>query len=131
MMVEKAKELCQDLIANVREQYEDFKSRPPRSHGDRGGYGDRGYGGDRGGYGGGDRRGGYNDRGGDHYSSRGNGDSYNSNRYNSDGGARNAAAATSTDSSANPDYNAQYAQYYAQAAANGQDPYAAYGGYAK
>ncbi len=29
------------------------------------------------------------------------------------------------------DYNAQYAQYYAQAAANGQDPYAAYGGYAK
>ncbi|KAJ2974415.1 hypothetical protein NQ176_g6066 [Zarea fungicola] len=52
MMVEKAKELCQDLIANVREQYEDYKNRPPRSHGDRGGYGDRGYGGDRGGYGG-------------------------------------------------------------------------------
>ncbi|XWX00848.1 hypothetical protein V2A60_008871 [Cordyceps javanica] len=124
VMVEKARDLCKDLIENVREQYEEFRSRPPRHHGERGGYGDRGYGGDR--------RGGYNDRGGDHYSGRGGGgggDSYSGyGRQNSDGGSRNAPA--STDSSANADYNAQYAQYYAQAAANGQDPYAAYGGYA-
>ncbi|OAA71191.1 KH domain protein [Cordyceps fumosorosea ARSEF 2679] len=132
-MVEKGRDLCKDLIENVREQYEDFKSRPPRHHGDRGGYSDRGYGGDR--YGGdrgygGDRRGGYNDRGGDHYSGRGGGgDSYPGyGRQNSDSGSRGAA--TGTDSPANADYNAQYAQYYAQAAANGEDPYAAYGGYA-
>ncbi|OAA36776.1 KH domain protein [Beauveria brongniartii RCEF 3172] len=128
-MVEKARDLCKDLIENVREQYEEFRSRPPRQHGDRGGYSDRGDRGDRG-YGG-DRRGGYNDRGGDHYSSRGGGggDSYSGyGRQSSDSGSRTAAAAT--DASANADYNAQYAQYYAQAAANGQDPYAAYGGYA-
>ncbi len=131
-MVEKAKDLCKDLIENVREQYEEFRSRPPRQHGDRGG--DRGsYGGERG-YGG-DRRGGgggYNDRGGDHYSGRGGGggDSYSGyGRQASDSGSRNAASGT--DSPSNADYNAQYAQYYAQAAANGQDPYAAYGGYAK
>ncbi|OAQ98276.1 hypothetical protein LLEC1_03920 [Akanthomyces lecanii] len=122
-MVEKAKELCQDLIENVREQYEEFRSRPPRQHGDRGSYGgDRGYGGDR--------RGGYNDRGGDHYSGRGGGgDSYSGyGRQGSDSGSRTAGAGS--DSPANADYTAQYAQYYAQAAANGQDPYAAYGGYA-
>lgn len=127
-MVEKARDLCKDLIENVREQYEEFRSRPPRQHGDRGGYGDRGYGGDRRG---GDR---YNDRGGDHYSGRGGGgggDSYSSyGRQNSDSGSRGAAAGADS-SAANADYNAQYAQYYAQAAANGQDPYAAYGGYAK
>ncbi|EGX88803.1 KH domain protein [Cordyceps militaris CM01] len=127
-MVERGRELCQDLIDNVREQYEEFRSRPPRQHGDRYG-GDRGDRGDRG-YGG-DRRGGYNDRGGDHYSGRGGGggDSYSSyGRQNSESGPANAAV--STDTTANADYNAQYAQYYAQAAANGQDPYAAYGGYA-
>ncbi|KAK3386964.1 hypothetical protein B0H63DRAFT_144121 [Podospora didyma] len=39
-MVQKAKELCNDLLDNVREQYEEAKALPPRSYG-------RGYGGDR------------------------------------------------------------------------------------
>src|SRR6478609_5585626 len=43
-MVKKAKELCEDLMANVREQYEDFKSRPPRAYGGGGGGGSSGYG---------------------------------------------------------------------------------------
>lgn len=42
-MVEKAKELCLDLLENVKQQYEEFKSRPPRPYGDRN-FGDRGYG---------------------------------------------------------------------------------------
>lgn len=121
-MVEKGKELCEDLIENVKEQYEEFKNRPPRHHHDRGGYG-----GDRGGYGGGG--------GGDHYRGRGHGDSSNSpyGRYNSEGPSRSPApGAAGTNSPANAaDYAAQYAQYYGQAGANGADPYAAYGGYAK
>lgn len=74
-MVEKGKEMCEDLLASVKEQYEEFKARPPRFGGDRyggdrySGGGDRNgggerYGGDRRGgdrYGGGDRQGG--DRG--------------------------------------------------------------------
>ncbi|KAJ4859137.1 hypothetical protein T069G_07404 [Trichoderma breve] len=39
-MVTKAKELCEDLIANVKEQYEEFRARPPRYNNDRGGYAD-------------------------------------------------------------------------------------------
>ncbi|ROV95080.1 hypothetical protein VSDG_05816 [Cytospora chrysosperma] len=31
-MVQQAKELCEDLLANVTEQYEEFKSRPPRNN---------------------------------------------------------------------------------------------------
>ncbi len=119
-MVEKGKELCEDLIENVKEQYEEFKTRPPRQHHheSRGGYGGGGGGG-----------------GGDHYRGRGHGDSSNSQygRYNSEGASRSpAAGAGGTNSPANAaDYAAQYAQYYGQAAANGADPYAAYGGYAK
>ncbi|KAL1887343.1 hypothetical protein Sste5346_010282 [Sporothrix stenoceras] len=74
-MVEKAKELCEDLLENVKDQYESFKSRPQRSYGGQGGYGDRhsngnhygnyqGYSGGRGGYGGRGGRGGYNGYGG-------------------------------------------------------------------
>ncbi len=37
--VEKAKELCEDLLGNVKEQYEEFKNRPPRTHGGHGGHG--------------------------------------------------------------------------------------------
>ncbi|KAI5303239.1 autophagy protein 6, partial [Ascosphaera pollenicola] len=41
--VQSAKELCEDLLANVREQYERFKEAPPppRSYGHHGGYGHR------------------------------------------------------------------------------------------
>lgn len=136
-MVAKAKELCEDLVANVKEQYEDFKNRPPR-----------GYGG--GGHGGGDRYGG-SGGGGDRYGSRHSnehshrdsrdshqggygGGSHGGNSYQgyggygagqsaspAPGGTQSPAAATT----AGADYAAQYAQYY-----GGQDPYAAYGGYA-
>ncbi|RKL25176.1 hypothetical protein BFJ72_g14046 [Fusarium proliferatum] len=120
-MVAKAKELCEDLIANVKEQYEEFKSRPPRYGGDR--YGGDRYGGDR--YnGGGDRN---HSHGGSHGTSHG---SYGASGYGGYGsnpaGASNSPAATGVNSPTNAaDYAAQYAQYY-----GGADPYAAYGGYA-
>ncbi|KAG4256275.1 hypothetical protein FPRO04_03162 [Fusarium proliferatum] len=120
-MVAKAKELCEDLIANVKEQYEEFKSRPPRYGGDR--YGGDRYGGDR--YnGGGDRN---HSHGGSHGTSHG---SYGASGYGGYGsnpaGASNSPAAAGVNSPTNAaDYAAQYAQYY-----GGADPYAAYGGYA-
>jgi hypothetical protein len=110
-MVAKAKELCEDLIANVKEQYEEFKARPPRYNNDRGGYGDHHH-----------HRGSHDrSHGGSHHKS------YNSyNRYNSDSGATNSPAPAASSQQSAADYAAQYAQYY-----NGADPYAAYGGYAK
>lgn len=103
-MVEKAKELCEDLIANVREQYEEFKARPPRNH-DRGGFGD-------------------------HY--RGNGSHERSNFSSHDrhvperpAAPANTAAPTPSSSANAADWS-QYSQYY-----NSSDPYAAYGGYQK
>ncbi|KAH1611181.1 hypothetical protein KXW39_005199 [Aspergillus fumigatus] len=107
--VQAAKELCEDLLANVREQYQRFKDNPPQHS--YGGYGQRG--GDRyygGGYGGG-------------YSSQ-----HNQQHSNSPSATASPAQATSGTSGAagagSPaDYSAQYAQYY------GADPYAAYGGY--
>ncbi|KAK4154132.1 putative kh domain-protein [Chaetomidium leptoderma] len=119
-MVEKGKELCEDLLRNVREQYEEFKSRPPRSYG--GGGGGGGYGGG-GGRGGGDSYHGYN-RDSHHQN--------NSHSYSNSpapGAGAGAGASASPPASANTptsaaDYAAQYAQYYGTA-----DPYAAYGGY--
>ncbi|KAM7218782.1 putative kh domain containing protein [Rhypophila decipiens] len=128
-MVEKAKELCEDLVTNVREQFEQFKSRPPRSY--NGGGGGGGYGGDR------DRT--YGDR------SHGNSNSYqgydNNRRHDNQHHGGNSsygnspappAASSATPPTATPtpvaaatDYAAQYAQY----GAGGADPYAAYGGY--
>ncbi|KAI1479467.1 KH domain protein [Daldinia eschscholtzii] len=124
-MVEKAKELCEDLIANVKEQYEEFKSRPPRQHfghGDHGGgnYGERSYGG--------------RSYGGDRYAERQGSGSGSYGGYGGYNNSPNPAAASSASpappgqgspQNANSDYAAQYAQYY-----GGQDPYAAYGGYA-
>ncbi|KAL2759560.1 hypothetical protein ACRALDRAFT_1026032 [Sodiomyces alcalophilus JCM 7366] len=150
-MVAKAKELCEDLIANVKEQYEEFKSRPPRNYGGYGG--GRGYGGDRG-YG--DR--GYGDRSHSHDHTRGgshggsqsgtpdpgrggpqgaphgpshggsHGGSYQGyGGYGSQGAVPTGSPATPGGASGHnaSDYAAQYAQLY-----GGQDPYAAYGGYA-
>ena len=102
--VERAKELCQDLLANVKEQYERFKENPPPRDYNSGGYGQSR---DRPNYAG--------------YSS-----SY--------GAGSPAHASAMSPSSATPgppgagsptDYAAQYAQYYGA----GADPYAAYGGY--
>ncbi|QPG94587.1 hypothetical protein C2857_006441 [Epichloe festucae Fl1] len=106
--VEKAKELCEDLIANVKEQYEEFKARPPRYN-------------DRGGHHGGDRyRGGH-----DRHHDRGNHSSYGG--HGSEQNAVTNSPAQGTDSAGQnfADYQAAYAQYY-----GGSDPYAAYGGYA-
>ncbi|KAI0517231.1 hypothetical protein F5B22DRAFT_635872 [Xylaria bambusicola] len=124
-MVDKAKELCEDLVSNVKDQYEEFKTRPPRQH-----YGGHG-GGGGGGYG--DRHG---DRyGGDRYDKSGN----RSGSYGGHGGysnssapAGNVASPTSGGASNSPGANNDYAaQYAAQYYGGGQDPYAAYGGYAK
>ncbi|KAI2632406.1 hypothetical protein GGR54DRAFT_627748 [Hypoxylon sp. NC1633] len=127
-MVEKAKELCEDLIANVKEQYEEFKSRPPRQHygghgggGGSGGYGERSYG-ERSYGGGGDR---YNDRSGGGSSSYGGYGGYNNSPAPAANAASPAPPGQGSPPGANSDYAAQYAQYY-----GGQDPYAAYGGYA-
>ncbi|KAJ5172438.1 hypothetical protein N7492_005031 [Penicillium capsulatum] len=100
--VQVAKELCEDLLANVREQHQHFKENPPQHS--YGGYGQRG--GDRhhGGGGGGGGYGGYNSR--------------------SQQSPSSASPAGADSSAAMADYSAQYAQYYGSS-----DPYAAYGGY--
>ncbi|TGO57667.1 hypothetical protein BCON_0063g00240 [Botryotinia convoluta] len=106
--VQKAKELCEDLLKNVREQYEEFKARPPQQ---RGYGGQTGYSGERG----------YGDRAPDR-----------SNSYGGGGGGYNnynKSPAPNTPNAASPstpaDYGAQAAQYYGSNA----DPYAQYGGY--
>lgn len=105
--VERARELCEDLLSNVKDQYERFKENPPQ----------RNYGGGGGGYG-------QDNRQQAGYSTQ--------NPYGTYG-----AQTPTTPSSATPgppgaasptDYTAQYAAYYASQP--GGDPYAAYGGYA-
>lgn len=111
-MVQKARELCEDLLENVKQQYEKFKSeppRPPRNYGSSGGYGERSH----------HNTGSYQGYGGG------------SNKYNNSPatGVTTSASpppAAGTNAGAVADYAAQYAQYYGA----GADPYAAYGGYA-
>lgn len=124
--VQKAKELCLDLLENVRGQYEEFKNRAPpqRGYGSQPSYGEQSGGGR-----------GYGDRGNDRS---------NSNSYGGGGGGyggyNNSPAPTNQglmspatpsapgagSPTAGADYAAQYAAYYGA----GADPYAAYGGYA-
>ncbi|KAH8888181.1 hypothetical protein GQ53DRAFT_749104 [Thozetella sp. PMI_491] len=105
-MVEKAKELCEDLLSNVREAYEEFKARPPR------GYGDRSRDGSYHGY----------NRDSHHQNSHQGGNGHNGGANHS--GGSSASPAPGGNASGAADYAAQYAQYY-----GGNDPYAAYGGY--
>ncbi|KAL1629722.1 hypothetical protein SLS56_005377, partial [Neofusicoccum ribis] len=119
----KAKELCEDLLANVRSQYEQFKERGPSR---------RGYGGDGDRYSGGGRNGGRQDSyGGGGYggnSSYGGGSAYGSQQSPPGYGSAlspTTQATPGTPGTAASDPYAAYAQYYAA----GQDPYAAYGGY--
>ncbi|KAK4186585.1 putative kh domain-protein [Podospora australis] len=119
-MVDKATELCNDLLENVKQQYEEFKSRPPRQH----------YGGGGGGY----------NRDNHHNNNNNNNNSSSNSNHNS---YRNSPAPAASSYASPPpaattptsatDYSAQYAQYYqaagAGAGAAGADPYAAYGGY--
>ncbi|RAH77052.1 hypothetical protein BO86DRAFT_348096 [Aspergillus japonicus CBS 114.51] len=120
--VQSAKELCEDLLANVREQYQRFKENPPQHS--YGGYGQRG--GDRyhgGGYGGGGGGGGgYGGGYGNHHHSRDN-NSHNSPSASASPSTQGALGASGSGTPSAADYSAQYAQYY------GSDPYAAYGGY--
>ncbi|KAJ5231625.1 uncharacterized protein N7469_006213 [Penicillium citrinum] len=131
--VQEAKSLCEDLLANVREEYQRHKDNPPPP---RHNYGERGYGrgggdryhGDRyqsdryqgggGGGGGGGRYGGYDNRHQHSNSPAASGAT--------DSPAGQNAAGSSAASNGMADYNAQYAQY---AQYYGADPYAAYGGY--
>jgi hypothetical protein len=118
--VQRAKELCFDLLANVREQYEEFKSRPPQR-----GYGDRAPGAGYAGQGGhGDRQ--ASDRSNPYGGYSG---TYNSPAPHAPHGGAMSPPGTGAPGTGPPttgtDYSAQYAQYY-----GGQDPYAAYGGYA-
>ncbi|OCL13307.1 hypothetical protein AOQ84DRAFT_332853 [Glonium stellatum] len=116
-MVKKARELCEDLLSNVKDEYEKFKERGP-SH-------------DRYGAGFSNGRPGYGDRSDrDRSVSYGYGGSYGGHGGQQSPGAHPSvmspvAAAPGTPGQPGGDYAAQYAQYYA----GGQDPYAAYGGY--
>ncbi|KAI1841979.1 hypothetical protein JX266_011839 [Neoarthrinium moseri] len=115
-MVEKAQQLCEDLLGSVKEQYEEFKARPPRqSYGGHGGHG---------GYGGHHDRHNRDDRSGSGQGYGGYGSGYSNSPAP---GANSASPAPGAGSPANA--NDQYAQAYAQYY-GGQDPYAAYGGYA-
>lgn len=112
--VQQAKALCEDLLANVRVNFEHFKANPPPQRMES--YTD-GYGADanKSSYGGYNR-----DRNRDNYSNN------NSNNNNNNYGSYSGTPAPGN--SASPtDYAAQYAQYYANQP--GGDPYAAYGGY--
>ncbi|KAI9930879.1 hypothetical protein ASPWEDRAFT_246578 [Aspergillus wentii DTO 134E9] len=111
--VQNAKELCEDLLGNVREQYQRFKENPPQHN--YGGYGQRGdrYNNNRdNSYGGG--YGGYSNHNQGHHHQQSTPAS-----ASPSGQTPGAAGASASPT----DYSAQYAQYY------GSDPYAAYGGY--
>ncbi|KAF2178089.1 hypothetical protein K469DRAFT_676214 [Zopfia rhizophila CBS 207.26] len=114
-MVKKARELCEDLLKNVKAEYEKFKERPQGNR-----YGHSGYSNGRAGYGGrGDRDRnnsygyGYGAGYGDHGASGGHGD------------VQSPVGAAGSPGQAGG-YDAQQ-QWYASN--GGQDPYAVYGGY--
>ncbi|KAF2461444.1 hypothetical protein BDY21DRAFT_397886 [Lineolata rhizophorae] len=114
--VDNGKALCEDLIDNVRKQYEQFKEHGgSRRHGHHHGSSDGHHGiGGQHGYGGA-----YDQRRGAAGSPVG--------RPGAPGAGSPPVPSAGTPNPA--DYAAQYAQYYQQAAEGHQDPYAAYGGY--
>ncbi|KAJ5105444.1 hypothetical protein NUU61_002791 [Penicillium alfredii] len=102
--VKAAKELCEDLLANVRQQHQRFKENPPQQN--YGGYGQRG---DRY-HGGGSYGGGYS-------------------RHQQSPGTSASPAPASAGAGSQADYSAQYAQYYGSdpyAAYGGYQNYVAY-----
>ena len=107
--VQKAKELCEDLLTSVRQNYEHFKANPPPQRMES--YTD-GYGADA-------QRG--------QYSNYGRSSSYN-NHYTPQTPATPATPAPGTSVQSPTGTTDYYAQYYASQP--GGDPYAAYGGYA-
>jgi len=129
--VERAKGLCEDLLASVRKNYEHFKANPPPQRMES--YTD-GYGADanRGGYGGGYGR----ERRHESYANN-NYSGYNQNNTYGSATPTTPAPGTAETPTQPENYQDQWASYYAaQAAAQAQDPsaaaadpYAAYGGY--
>lgn len=111
-MVQRAKELCLDLLDNVKQQYEQFKERGPRERpgGYGNGYGNRGDRGDR------------NDRG-ERYSN------HRDNNYSQGYNTRQAIGQASPGTTAEPTGDAAATQEWINQYYGGQDPYAAYGGY--
>ncbi|KAF2269272.1 hypothetical protein CC78DRAFT_575374 [Lojkania enalia] len=106
--VQRARELCMELLRSVKSSYDAFKERPQHRYNDR-------YGGEN--HSGGGQ--GYGDRGDrDRSSSYGYGSGY--------GGYGQNDTQSSTSGTSAADLNAQWAAYYQN---GGQDPYAAYGGY--
>jgi len=121
--VERAKKLCEDLLASVRQNYEYFKANPPpqRMESYTDGYGADAHRGSYGGYNRGDRA-----PRGDSYTSSNYG-SYNQNSTPYAGTPTTPAPGTSASEVPAQDYQDQWAAYYA--ANPTADPYAAYGGY--
>ncbi|KAL8711592.1 MAG: hypothetical protein Q9220_004002 [cf. Caloplaca sp. 1 TL-2023] len=103
--VQRARELCEDLLGNVKEQYERFKENPPQQQ-------NRGYG--------------YDNR----QQQQQQGGGYSTQNPYGTYGAQSPSTPTPgpPGASNSADYTAQYAAYYASQP--GGDPYAAYGGYA-
>lgn len=111
-MVEKAKGLCEDLLNNVRQQWQRHKDNPPPRndrHGSQGGYG--------GGYGAG-----YGSSYGSGYGSNNSGGYAGYNSSYGSGSPANAAqsptiapgTSTAVDSGSQQDYSAQWAAYFQQ-----------------
>lgn len=125
-MVQLAKDECIELLVSVKKQYESFKSNGSSyNRGDGGGRGDH-HGGGRGGHGPpGDRPERSNSYGGGGYGGGGYGQQQYGGQQSPPGHAMSPVQAAPT---AEGDYSAQWAAYYAQAGA-AADPYAAYGGY--
>lgn len=125
--VEKAKELCEELLNKVRGDYQSFKENASQG---------RFGGGDRYGGGGGGGRPGYGDRGErDRSQSYGHGGSYGGyGGHNGHSDLHSPIGGGSATNQSASDYNAQWAAYYAsqgqaQPGKQAEDPYAAYGGY--
>ncbi|KAG7004589.1 hypothetical protein G7Y79_00024g055390 [Physcia stellaris] len=97
--VQRAKELCVDLLTNVREQYERFKENPPQRS--------------------------YNNNYGDNRSASYSSYTTYGQQSPATPSAPTPAPPGVPGASSPTDYSNQYAQYYG----GGQDPYAAYGGY--
>ncbi|MCJ1412532.1 hypothetical protein MMC19_006627 [Ptychographa xylographoides] len=103
--VQRAKELCEDLLANVKEQYQRFKENPPQQRSyQTGGYGQQG------------ERQGYGSYGGGHAAGYGGASGYGTAQSPTSQATPGPPGAPGAGSPTN-DYSAQ-------------DPYAAYGGYA-
>lgn len=106
-----AKELCEELLDNVKAEYQSFKERPPQHR-----FNNDGYSNGRSGSGYGDRP------------PRERNHSYGHGNYGNHGGYGGTTEAQATNAT-NAGTHSSYASYYSTAAQGGTDPYAQYGGY--